>query len=344
MTKLIMKRAVRRSNDLESPENSRTSQGDTDVSSLVKRALERGKDVALKQAEKTASQNLQEISTADNSKLLERAMLWRQKILDPSYKTEASWDTEKVLEGGLEATSEPSNGGLEGIATSSLRSARPTSITDAPTSARQTNPAEYLRSDSAETEVELNNGDSKTTDPYKSDSGKSDLNLNLNSEPSNYFGSGQSGPAETNPKVITETPVLSPSVDPQATPEDTAQEPTEKGYSEKNRESPFPHDQPSVSGQERFSQHGTSGMPEVNMNVHPKMSGSSGVRWHVAMERRDTGDDGKDKNFKTKKKKKKNSGSTTKDPADSKSPIIVGGIIGGIFMLMAIVACVIQLW
>ena len=110
MTKLIMKRAVRRSNDLESPENSRTSQGDTDVSSLVKR------------------------------------------------------------------------------------------------------------------------GESKTTDPDKSDSGKSDLNLNLNSyEPSNYFGSGQSGPAETNPKVITETPVLSPSVDPQATPEDTAQEPTEKG-------------------------------------------------------------------------------------------------------------------
>ena len=189
MAKLIMKRAVRRSNDLESPENSRTSQGDTDVSSLVKRALEQGKDVALKQAEKTAFQNLQEISTADNNKLLEKAMLWRQKILDPSYKAEASWETEKVLEGGLEATSEPSNGGLEGIATSSLQSARPTSITDAPTSARQTNPAEYLRSDSAETEVELNNGESKTTDPDKSDSGKSDLNLNLNSEPSNYFES-----------------------------------------------------------------------------------------------------------------------------------------------------------
>ena len=501
MTKLIMKRAVRRSNDLESPENSRTSQGDTDVSSLVKLALERGKEVALKQAEKTAFQNPQEASTADKNKLLEKAMLWKQKILDPSYKVETSWDAENVLEGDLEATSEPSYGGLESIAISLLQSARPTSVTDAPyvprptptpklinlltdaqTSARQTNPAEYLKSDSAETEVELNlnNGESETTettnsgfakpdknldmattlsaaaeaaksyftktemntqlpstqststepatsysenaemttaesaksdhekaemnpnlptiqnaisgssnsysekaelqpnpptsqrtsdesaesysdeakmeqnlaetqwatgDPGKSDSEKSDQNLYLNSyEPSTYFGSGQSGPAETNPKLIPETPVSSPSVDPQATPEDTGQETTDKGYSEKNTESRFPHDQPSVSGQERFSQHGTSATPDVNMNVHPKMSATSGLRWHVALKRRDTGDDGKDKQFKTKKKKKKNSSSTTKDPADSKSPIIVGGIIGGIFMLMAIVACFIQLW
>lgn len=488
MTKLIMKRAVRRSNDLESPENSRTSQGDTDVSSLIKLALERGKDVALKQAEKTAFQNPQETSTADKNKLLEKAMLWKRKILDPSYKVETSWDTENVLERDLEATSEPSHGGLESIATSLLQSARPTSVTDAPyvptptptpklinlltdapTSARQTNPAEYLKSDSAETEVELNlnNGESETTesansgfakpdknldmattlsaaaeaaksyftktetnthlpstqststesassysenaemttaesansdhekaemnpnlptiqnaisgssnsysekaelqpnppasqrtsdestesysdeakmeqnlaetqwvtgDPGKSDSEKSDQNLYLNS----YEPSTQSGPAET--------PVSSPSVDPQATPEDTGQETTEKGYSEKNRESGFPHDQPSVSIQERFSQYGTSATPDVNMNVHPKMSATSGLRWHVALKRRDTGDDGKDKQFKTKKKKKKNSSSTTKDPADSKSPIIVGGIIGGIFMLMAIVACFIQLW
>lgn len=496
MTKLIMRRAVRRSNDLESPENSRTSQGDMDVSFLVKQALERGKDTALKQAEKTAAQNPQETPTEDKNKLLEMAMLWKQKNRDPSYKSETGWDTGTVFDGSsskasqhsidrdTEATSEPSYGGLESMATSVLQSTRPTSVTDvpyvtrprptpklinllmdAPTSVRQTNPAEYLKSDSAETEAELNlhNAESKTTESAKSDfekpdvnldfattlsaiaessklyskkaemnmdlpatqsttsesassyseraemntslsatqpttaessksdfekaemnanlprsqwagaestksyskeaemklnlpatqwatgdpgklnSGKSDLNLNLNSyEPPNYFLSGQSGPGEPNPKLTLGTPESSSSVDPQATPEDTAQETTKKGSSENNRESPFPHDQPSVSGQERSSQHGTSTIPDVNRNVHPKISASSGLRWHVALERRDTSDNGKDKHFK--KKKKHKSDSTTKDPADSGSPIIVGGIIGGIFMLMAIVTCFIQLW
>ena len=46
-----------------------------------------------------------------------------------------------------------------------------------------------------------------TGGPGKSDSGKSDLNLNLKSyEPQNYFGSGQPGPTEINPKLIRETP------------------------------------------------------------------------------------------------------------------------------------------
>ena len=526
MTKLILKRAAKRSyNDLESPENPRTSQGDMDVSSLVKQALERGKDVALKQAEKTAAQNPQETPTEDKNKLLEKTMLWNQKNRDPSYKAETSWDTGTVLDGSsseasqhsmnrdAEATSERSYGGLESMATTVLQSTRPTSVTDvpyvtrprptptlvnlrmdAPTSVKQTNPAEYVKPESAETEVDLNlhNGESKTarsaksdfakadvnldfsttlsataesakssskktemnmdltstrstaakfatshsepaemnTSPSaaqpttaesaksdygkaelnlnlptpqwaipgsansysdkaelqlnlptgqwtgaestklyfeeaemkldlplttqwatrgsgKSDSGKSYLNLNLkSSEPQNYFGSSQPGPTETNPKLIRETPESSSSVDPLAIPEDTAQETTKKDPSENNRKSSFFHDQPSVSGQERPSQLGTSTIPDVNINDHPKPSASSGLRWHVALERRDTSDSEKDKNFKKKKKKKKkkNSHSTTEDPADSGTPIIVGGIIGGIFMLMAIVTCFIQLW
>ena len=193
--------------------------------------------------------------------------------------------------------------------------------------------------------MDLPSTQSTTPESAKSDHEKAEMNPNPNSyEPSNYFDSGQSDPAETNPNLIPETSESSPSVGPQATPEDTTQETTEESSSEKDRESPFPHDQPNVSGQERFPQHGTSDIPDVNMNVHPKMSASSGLRWHVALERRDTSEDGKDKHFKKKKKKKTNSSSTAKDPADSKSPIIVGGIIGGLFMLMAIVACVIQLW
>ena len=521
MKKLILKRAAKRSyNDLVSPENSRTSQGDMDVSSLVKQALERGKDVALKQAENTAAQNPQETPTEDKNKLLEKTMLWNQKNRDPSYKAETSWDTGTVLDGSsseasqhsidrdTEATSQPSYGGLESMATTVLQSTRPTSVTDvpyvtrprptptlvnlrmdAPVSVTQTNPAEYLKPESAETEVDLNlhNGESKTArsaksdfakadvnldfsttpsataesakssskkaemnmdltstrstaaksatshseqaemntspsaaqpttaesaksdygkaelnlnppttqwaipgsaksysdkaelqlnlptgqwtgaestklyfeeaemklnlpqwatgGPGKSDSGKSDLNLNLkSSEAQNYFGSSQPGPTETNPKLVRETPESSSSVDPLAIPEDTAQETTKKDPSENNRKSSFPHDQPSVSGQERPSQHGTSTIPDVNINDHPKPSASSGLRWHVALERRDTSDSEKDKNFKKKKKKKKNSHSTTEDPADSGTPIIVGGIIGGIFMLMAIVTCFIQLW
>ena len=521
MTKLIMRRAVRRSNDLESLENSKTSLGDIDVSSRVKQALERGKDVASKQAEKTAAQNPQQTPTEDKNKLLEMAMLWKQKSRDPSYKVETSSDTGTVFDGysseasphsidrDPEATSEPSYGGLESITTSVLQSTRPTSVTDVPyvtrprptpklinllmdasTSERPTNPAEYLKSDSVETEVEMNlhNGVTETTEsaksdfgkpdlnldfatilsttaessksyskttqmdlpstqsttsksvssysekaelntspsvtqpttvqsaksdyekaevnaspsvtqpttaqsaksdhekaemntnlptrqwtgaestrsyskeaemkpnvpatqwatgePGKSDSGKSDLNLNLKSyEPLNYFGSGYSGRAIPNPKIIPEPPEPSSSVDPKANPEDTAQETTKEGStSENERENSSPYDQPSVSGQDSSPQHGTSAIPNLDMNVHPKVGASSGLRWHVALERRDTSDNGKDKHSKTKKKKKHKSHSTTKDPADSGSPIIVGGIVGGIFMLMAIVTCFIQLW
>ena len=527
MTKLIMRRAVRRSNDLESPENSRTSQGDMDVSSLVKQALKRGKNEALKQAEKTAGQYPQETPTEDKNKLLKMAVLWKQKNRDPRYKEKSSSRDKRTafdnsssetrqhsINRDPEATSEPSYGRLESMTTSVLQSMRPTSVTDvpyvtrprptpklvnllmdAPNSATQTNPSEYLKTDPAETEVELNlnNGESAsaesakpysekaemklnlsptqpttaksakshsekaelqlnlpltqwaTADPTRSDSdlnlnlnsyeppnyfgssksgpavpqsstsesekaememnlpttqpttaesaksdpekaemkpnlpttqlttaesakshsekaelqlnlpltqwatadptrSDSDLNLNLNSyEPPNYFGSSKSGAAVPNPKLNLQTAESSSSDAPQATPEDTAQpETTMKGPSENNRGSDFPYDQLSVSGQEGSSHHGTSTTQDVNMNVHPRMSASSGLRWHVALERRDTSDNGKDKH--SKKKKKHKSHSTTKDPADSGSPIIVGGVVGGIFMLMAIVTCFIQLW
>ena len=432
MAKLIMRRAVRRSNDLESPENSRTSQGDMDISSLVKQALKRGKNEALKQAERTAGQYPQETPTEDKNKLLKMVVPWKQKNRDPrSGKRHHSIDRDP------EATSEPPYGGLESMTTSLLQSMRPTSVTDVPyvtrprptpklvnlpmdtpNPATQRNPSEHLKTDPAETEVELNlnNGESATAesakpysekaemklnlsptqpttakstesesekaememnlpttqpttaessksdrekaelqlnlpltqwasaDPTRSDSGRSDSNLNLNFyEPPNYFGSSKSGPAVPNPKLNLQTAESSSSDAPQATPEDTAQtETTMKGPSENNRGSDFPYDQLSVSGQEGSSHHGTSTTQDVNMNVHPRMSASSGLRWHVALERRDTSDNGKDKH--SKKKKKHKSNSTTKDPADSGSPIIVGGIVGGIFMLMAIVTCFIQLW
>ena len=96
---------------MESPENSRTSQGDMDVSSLIKQALDRGKDVTLKQAEKTAAQNPQETPTEHKNKLLEKTMLWNQKNKDPSYKAETSWDTGTVLDG---SSSEASQLSIEG--------------------------------------------------------------------------------------------------------------------------------------------------------------------------------------------------------------------------------------
>ena len=182
-----------------------------------------------------------------------------------------------------------------------------------------------------------------TADPTRSDTESSDLNLNLNSnEPPNYFGSGKSGPLEPNPKLNLHRDESSSSDYGQATSEDNVRpETTKKGPSEDNKERPFLYDQPTVSGQERSSHHGTSTIREVNMNAHPKMSASSGLRWHVALERRDTSNSGQDK---PKSKNKHKSRSTTKDPADSGTPIIVGGIIGAIFVLMVIVTCFIQMW
>lgn len=105
----------------------------------------------------------------------------------------------------------------------------------------------------------------------------------------------------------------------------------------------MPLEQPEVPNQEEYQQHGgTSTIPEVDMNVHPKMRASSGLRWNAALERRHTSDNEKDKHHKKKKKPKHQS--STQDPADDGSPIIVGGVIGGLFILMAIVTVLIQLW
>jgi len=63
--RLVLGRAARSRNELESPENSRTAQSDMEVSSLVKYALERRKDVALKLAEKTSFKNPHETPTEE---------------------------------------------------------------------------------------------------------------------------------------------------------------------------------------------------------------------------------------------------------------------------------------
>ncbi|KAJ7389678.1 hypothetical protein OS493_029562 [Desmophyllum pertusum] len=120
---------------------------------------------------------------------------------------------------------------------------------------------------------------------------------------------------------------------------DSAESPT-ADESQDNRKDHLPHDQPRVARHER-SRYGTSTIPEVNRNVHPKMKSSSGLRLNAAVNRRDTNDNGTEKHHNKSKKRKNHS--RTKDPADSGSPIIVGGVIGGILMLMFIVTSCIQL-
>ena len=86
------------------------------------------------------------------------------------------------------------------MATTVLQSTRPTSVTDvpyvtrprptptlvnlrmdAPSSVTETNPAEYFKPESAETEVDLNlhNGEAKTGRSANSDFGKADVNLDF---------------------------------------------------------------------------------------------------------------------------------------------------------------------
>ena len=126
--------------------------------------------------------------------------------------------------------------------------------------------------------------------------------------------------------------------------EDTVEETTNEKSTQKNREESLPHEQPRMSDQEEYSQHGsTSTIPEVDMNVHPTMRPSSGLRWNVALERRDTGDHGKKKRHK-KKKRHIYESATEIPPADSNSIIILGGLIGGVFTLLVVLSCFIQLW
>ena len=165
--------------------------------------------------------------------------------------------------------------------------------------------------------LNLYTAESTTVESVKSTSAGPDSELNLPATGPSNFAKSQDIPEE-----------------------DPAEETTNKESTRKNREEPWRHEQPRVLRQERSLHRGTSTKPEVNMNVHPAMGDpySSALRWNVALERRDTGDSEKEKH--SKKKKKRNSHSGTEDPADSGSPVIIGGL----FILMAIVTCFIQLW
>ncbi|KAL9973785.1 hypothetical protein ACROYT_G020287 [Oculina patagonica] len=442
MKKLIMRRAARKSNDWKPPDSSGISQGDVDVSSLVRQAIKRGRDVALEGAKKTAAHNPQETTTEDMNKLLKMAMPWNPYNKDPSYKVKTSWDTGTIVDASsLQAkehsirddpkeTYQSSPDEFVNMDTPVLQGTQATSVTGVPyvtkprpppkltdvpleeiydtaTSTKDINSAstetdpninlrtteptttEFTKSDSAKTEMNLNlysaesttaesvksntaelktspnlptaesktaasgNSDftkptistpeSTTAESAKSDSTKPEINLNLYTAEPTTVESVKSASAGPDSKLNLFPAESSNPAESQGIPhEDTAEETTKEQTTGNSREEPLPNEQPRVLRQERSSQHGTSTIPEVNTNVHPGMSGSSGLRWNVALDRRNTSDSGKDKHSKKKKKRKSHSG--TKDPADSGSPIIVGGIIGGILIVMAIVACVMQLW
>ena len=460
MKKFIMRRAVRKSDDLEPRDSSGISQGDMDVSSLVRQAVKRGKDVALNQAKKTVAHNPEKTTTGDMNKLLNMALLWKRERRVPSHKMKTSWDTGSILDASSLQAEEtsigddplesnmPSSEELLNLDSSVLQSSQSTSVTnvpyvtnsrpppyltnlpleeiyDIPTSAVQTHSAksaepnpninlrttestttESVKSDSAETGLnrnlvspalttaesskpysaelktslpttesttasgksdptkpkvntaesttagtvksdstkpKLNTAESTTAGTVKSDSTKPKLNLNLYTAESTTVKSVKSPSAGSDSELPATK--LSNFAKSQAIPEeDPPEETTNEEYTQNNREEPWRHKQPRVSRQERAPHRGTSTKPEVNANIHPAMRDaySSGLRWNVALERRDTGDSEKEKH--SKKKKKRNSHSGTKDPADSGSPIIVGGVIGGLLILMAIVTCFIQLW
>ena len=483
MKKFIMGRAVRKSDDLEPSDSSGISQGDVDVSSLVRQAVKRVKNVALKKAKKTAAHYPEETRSGDMNKLLSMPILWKREHMVPSHKIKTSWDTASIEDASslqAEKTSigdgpvesyKPLSEELVNLDSSVLQSTQSTSVTgvpyvtkpsppphltnlpleeiyDIPTSAAQTHSAK-----SAEPNPNMNLGITEftTTESVKSDSAETGLNRNLVSpalttaEPSkpdsaelktsqnlptteSTIASGKSDPIKpkvntdesttaetvksdsTKPKVNTDESTIAETVksdstkpkvntdesttaetvksdstkpksnlnlhtaesttveslkSPSAGPdselnlsatgppnfakaqdipeEDPAEETTNKESTQNNREEPWRHEQPRVSRQERSPHRGTSTKPEVNANIHPAMGApySSGLRWNVALERRDTGDCEKEKH--SKKKKKRNSHSGTENPADSGSPIIVGGVIEGLFILMAIVTCFIQL-
>ncbi|KAL9972158.1 hypothetical protein ACROYT_G018413 [Oculina patagonica] len=67
MEKFIIRRAARKSNDWKPPG---ISQGDVDVSSLVRQAIKRGRDVAFEGAKKTAAHDPQETTTEDMKKIV----------------------------------------------------------------------------------------------------------------------------------------------------------------------------------------------------------------------------------------------------------------------------------
>ena len=393
--RFIMRRAVRNDDGLEPRDNSGISQGDVDVSSLVRQAVKRGKDVALEQAKKTAANYPQETKTEGMNKLLEMAMVWKREHREPSNKMKTSWDTGTTLDASFLQDKEPvvkdksSAEDLINMDMSVLQSTQPTSFTGVPyvtklrtppkltilpiyhilTSAEESNFAKSASSDSTESNLELNlhttesttaeSANLDSTEPAmnpnldtaqfaKSDSEKSDPYLNLESAESKSVefaksdsGVGSAKSDSAGSQINLNTVESSASATSHDIPkQDSAEESTNKESTRNNREEPWRHEQPRVSRQERSPHRGTSTKPEVNANIHPAMGApySSSLRWNIALERRDTGVS------ESKKKKKPESQFETQDPADLNSPIIFGGLIGGIFMLLTIIACFMELW
>ena len=211
MKKFIMRRAVRKSDDLEPLDSSGISQGDMDVSPLVRQAVQRGKDVALKQAKKTAAHNPQEATKGDMNRPLKMAMLWKREHRVPSHKMKTSWDTGSILDESSLQEEETSIGDdhlesnmplseeVVNLDSSVLQSTQSTSVTgvpyvtkpsppphltnlpleeiyDIPTSAAQTHSA---KSAEPNPNMNLRTTEMTTTESVKSDSAETGLNRNL---------------------------------------------------------------------------------------------------------------------------------------------------------------------
>ena len=222
MEKFIMRRAVRKSDGLEPRDSSGMSQGDVDVSSLIRQAVKRGKDVALEQAKKTAANYPQETKTEGMNKLLEMVMLWKREHREPSNKMKTSWDTGTTLDASSLQGKEPvikdqsSAEDLINIDMSVLQSTQPTSFTGVPhvtkprtppkltnlpiyyipTSAEESNSAKSARSDSTESNLELNlhTTESTTAESVNLDSTEPAMNPSLNTVQSAKSDSEKSVP------------------------------------------------------------------------------------------------------------------------------------------------------
>ncbi|XP_022800342.1 uncharacterized protein LOC111338177 isoform X1 [Stylophora pistillata] len=111
-----------------------------------------------------------------------------------------------------------------------------------------------------------------------------------------------------------------------------------------NEESYRPDDHPRIKGSESKPR-GTSTEQKQERNTQPGNMASAGPRWGSAM---DYGlkSHYEERKVKIKKKKKGRleSQTETKDPADNGSLIIVGGLIGGMFLFLAIGAVFYRIW
>ena len=112
-----------------------------------------------------------------------------------------------------------------------------------------------------------------------------------------------------------------------------------------NREHHLPHFYETRTKGHEEPQRGTSRVEQMESHAHPRWNTPSRVRWKLGPLSMDHGDsihNENEKHFKKKKKHKSNSGA--KDPADDGSPIITGGIIAGILLLMAFATGFYRVW